>query len=349
MKLLFLILLLLASISFGQSSMLLLMDDGISRPKNIKLFSDTSKIQIAANVTWLIDENGDTLVDGDGNYLYTIVDNGYADSLRIFRDTATVANPTNWIASMDYYAVYNDTPLVGIYNYRFVAKKGNLFSDTSEVFSGTAYAPIVNPTPPSTDLELYFVGDQELTTSGWGDQSGNNRDMTFYNAPTITENAINGISGVLFNGTNEYGKTGNFTLNHPLFIYMMIKPIVNTSGRYIADGTTETTMIISFRGGTSWRLTTNVGNSANNTELTVGSYQVLRADFNGNSSKLQINNGTINVGFLSGSNNPGGFTLAGSQGGLALANIEVACILVYSSAPDDTAVKEFFTSKFGLP
>lgn len=132
------LLILLTSLTFGQSELLALFDDEpLNVPTEIKLFGAFDYIQIAANVTWTIDENGDTLIDENGDYLYTINDLNYADSLRILRDTATVAIPTTWIASMDYYGVYTDS-IVGVWNYRFVTKKGNLFSDTSAVFSSTA-------------------------------------------------------------------------------------------------------------------------------------------------------------------------------------------------------------------
>lgn len=205
-----------------------------------------------------------------------------------------------------------------------------------------------NILPPLTNLELYYAGDVGLSTSSWLDQSGNNRTMTFYNTPTIITGAINGIDAVQFNGTNEYGTVvDGFTLDQPTAVYLLVRVKTNTLGRFLFSGLVGAALAGAEMRGTDvyWRLDAPTSTGVPGT-LTLDTYVILRAEFNGASSKLQINDGAVTTG-NAGTNNPSGFTLA--TYGAAYANIEVACVLVYSAIPVDADVKAFFTAKFGLP
>jgi hypothetical protein len=166
----------------------------------------------------------------------------------------------------------------------------------------------------------------------WPDGSGNNRRLILNNSPTVGSDG-----SVLFNGTNQYGKTADFTLIQPETIYLLMKQVTWTGADYIFDGNavnsgamrqvSTTPRIDLFAGGQS---------SADNANLPVDTWGVVTGVINGASSITMVNNTlTSNSGALSG--DMSGFTLgARGDGAASFGNIQVKEVIVFPAAHDAT-------------
>lgn len=186
-----------------------------------------------------------------------------------------------------------------------------------------------------------------VTTSLWPDQSGNSRDMTLYNTPTV-----NADGSVTFNGTNQYGKTAAFTLNQPITLYLVVKQISWTVNDSICDGNANTDMRI-YQSATTpgIKLQANSAPLAENANLAVGAYGIVTGIWSGAASSLQVNATTATTGDP-GSNGAGGFTL-GSQGdGLGTySNIQVKEAILFAAAHDAgqrATVRNYLAARHGI-
>lgn len=164
----------------------------------------------------------------------------------------------------------------------------------------------------------------------WADQSGNGRDLTLFNSPTL-----NADGSYTFDGVNQYGNVvGGFTLNQPETVYLLFKQVSWTNTDYCCDGNSASTLTIQQITSTpSIRLLASESGAATNGNLAVGAYGVACGVFNGASSLLQVNMTTPTTGDP-GSNNAGGFTLGASAAWTAHANIQVLEAIVFSAAHD---------------
>jgi hypothetical protein len=167
--------------------------------------------------------------------------------------------------------------------------------------------------------------------SAWADQSGNGRNLvqnTGTNQPTLSAD-----SSILFDGVDNYLKTGAFTLNQPVTTYALMRQVSYTNNEYVIDGDTAASMLI-FQNGTEPQLSLYAGGIAgNNSDLVTGSYGVLAAVFDGASSLMQVNNGAPSTGGA-GAQNAGGLTIGASGGGTAFSNIQVKEVVVFPVAHD---------------
>lgn len=184
---------------------------------------------------------------------------------------------------------------------------------------------LTNPIPALVPA-AWFQPGVGVTTSLWPDQSGNGRDMTLYNTPTV-----NADGSVTFDGVNQYGKTAAFTLNQPCTYYIVFKQITWTLSDNVVSGVGANCSI--YQGATTPALTLYAGaGAAENTNLAVGSFGIAAAVFNGAGSVLQVNNTTATTGNTS-TQNPGGLTLGADNSGAAnYSNVQVKELIAFASA-----------------
>jgi hypothetical protein len=170
--------------------------------------------------------------------------------------------------------------------------------------------------------------------SQWDDQSGNGRHLKqATDGARPTKNADNSI---LFNGTDEFLKCDAFTLNQPETVYILFKQVAWTSNAYVHDGNGLATMLLQQHTTTpQLRAYAGLGVGPNaNTALTIDTYGVVSSVYNGASSSIQVNNGTVTTGDA-GASNAGGFTLAArATGDLDFSNIEVKEVILFAAAHD---------------
>jgi len=166
-------------------------------------------------------------------------------------------------------------------------------------------------------------------------------------------NQINGLPCVRFNGTSA-ALAATFTMPAAWDIFMMVKPIAWADGSAIVASRAGLTWA-AYQSGSSPNIVTynGVSNSTADTHLTVGSWALLEAWFGSSPNDyLKVNNNTATThAALSGS----GFTgiYIGSRAALTFkCNMDVAEILVYDAnlgTGDATAVRSYFTTRYGIP
>jgi hypothetical protein len=157
-------------------------------------------------------------------------------------------------------------------------------------------------------------------------------------------------NGILFDGLNDCLQ-GIFTYNQPEHIYLVFKQVTWTSGDRMMDGATNDSGSIT-QVSSSPNIRALAGSpSANNSDLALDTFGIMRCFFNGASSKLQIDSNTAITGNF-GASNMGGFTLGNRADGLLAGNIQVKeAILrkIADTASDDTAIFNYLKAKYGTP
>ena len=156
------------------------------------------------------------------------------------------------------------------------------------------------------------------------------------NAATITLNGgavINTSPSIYFDGSNDYLKTGPFTLAQPETVYFVGKQVSWTSGDYIFDGNSANTMALDQHTSSP---NTNISaptHVADNAGWVIQTNAVVTAVFNGASSALRINRGAAATGDA-GSNGANGFSVGSLGGAVNFGNIIASEILVFNTAHD---------------
>lgn len=205
-------------------------------------------------------------------------------------------------------------------------------------------APVsYNPLTNETGWALYLIGESELTTDAWGDQSSNNRDLAFYNTPSITSE--NGKATITLNGSNEFGKTSAFTLAQPFAIIMVFKEISKTGLGYV-DGESFQHLLVWTTDGANIALYAGITDSYIATPTIPWGIEI--AYFDGANSTNQFNNltGSGNVG----TNGLDGFTLGSFANGTSASNIEVGFVGVIANPTVEilTRIENYFKTYYGI-
>jgi hypothetical protein len=160
------------------------------------------------------------------------------------------------------------------------------------------------------------------------------------NAATVTINStgakparIIGSQQVLWDGSDDFLKTGAFTLDQPLTQIMVVKQVTWTSGDVFISGVDGTNECQIGQRNATPELQLYAGSLvAGNTGLAVATYGVVSAVFNGASSRLQVNLGTATTGDP-GAQNMGAVTLGAASGGSqGFANMQVKAAAVCTGA-----------------
>ena len=201
------------------------------------------------------------------------------------------------------------------------------------------------------DLLENITKDGSDFVSVWGDKSGNGNDLL---QAVGTNQPLWSANGVLFDGVDNFMED-SFTYEQPEMIYIVVKQIVWGTADYIFDGfITNGGVFRQKTGGASPQVEITAGALLleDLTHSVIGTFQIVRALFNGANSSLQIDDNAANTGVDIGSNDMDGFTLAraGSFAG-QWSNIEVKEVIlrkIADGATDQGVIYDYLESKYGL-
>lgn len=194
---------------------------------------------------------------------------------------------------------------------------------------------------PSTlpNLAAWFrkgVGVTEATglVSQWADQSGNSRHLT--QATDTNKPALQGDGSILFDGVDNSLVQSTFSYAQPETIYILAKQITWTANDRWFDSAVGGDRGIIQQFGTTPQIRIYAGAALGAVSLTLDTYGIVCAVFNGASSVLQLNL-TAPVTGNAGTDNMGSLRLGCPATALAnFGNIQVKEILMYSAAHDAT-------------
>lgn len=201
---------------------------------------------------------------------------------------------------------------------------------------------------------LWVDSTQNITKDGsnrvslWGDKSGNGNDLVG-NVDTDKQPTYSS-DGILFDGSTDYLKAVAFTLVQPEFIYIVVKQVAWSINKKVFDGDVANSGALQM-GTSTPNLIGRAGSSGDlNGDLAVGTFGIVRLLFNGASSTLQVDEGTV-ITSDNGTDDMSGFTLGASGGLSALSNIEVKEIIirkVADGAGDESAIYNYLSNKYAI-
>jgi len=143
--------------------------------------------------------------------------------------------------------------------------------------------------------------------------------------------------GVLFDGVDNWMMTAAFTLDQPVFLYMIVNPVSWTNADQILDGRTDQSGVV-LKVGSTPEIRMSAGSTAylQSTALTLNTFHVFKGLFHGASSRLTIDT-TASTDVDLATTAWGGFTLAARGGGAGRwSHIKVKEIILRKSADDST-------------
>ena len=233
---------------------------------------------------------------------------------------------------------------------------GQVISSTVSYATGPrTYLDVIND---GNTKGWYIAEVGDLTKDGtdsvsvWADHLGSGRNLL---AADNTKAQPIWITDYLdFNGAESTMKTGAYTFAQPVMIYMVLKQVTYTFSPpdYLFDGIVAgKTRIYQYE------ITPAIVASADtpsdgNSDLALDTWGILRALYNGASSKLQINTETAVTGNF-GSDYAGGFTI-GSYGDTPAtrnADIQVREIILRNKADaeaDQTLILNYLNTKYSV-
>lgn len=187
--------------------------------------------------------------------------------------------------------------------------------------------------------------DESNYVSQWNDNLLSGRDLYQANED---KRPIWQSDGVLFDGSNDILRSSAWTHNQPSFIYTVINQVTAAASRILFDGLANYNALQHFDGG----LRLYAGAALGKIFPTLNTYNIIRALFNGTSSKLILNNNTPVTG-NAGTVNPSGFSLGGqhNDGINRWSNIKVKEIIirkVADTSENETTIYEYLKNKHGL-
>lgn len=197
-----------------------------------------------------------------------------------------------------------------------------------KIYRCAIYSVIGGSTPV---FDANFTSVAEGATS-FTESSSNGATVTI-NSTGAKPAQIVGSQQILTDGSDDFLKTGAFTLDQPLTSIMVVKQVTWTAGDVFISGVDGSNECQIGQRNASPELQLYAGTLvAGNTGLAVGSYGVASAVFNGASSRLQINLNTATTG-NAGAQNMGAVTIGAASGGSqGFANIQVKAAAVCNSA-----------------
>jgi len=185
-------------------------------------------------------------------------------------------------------------------------------------------------------------------TTKWEDQLKSGHDLI---AP-LGEFAgpVQSGDSLTWDGSNDFMEV-QFTLAQPEEIYMVIKQVTHVDGAYIIDGYTPATGLLKqLNPSPNTAIYAGTGLSASNTNLTLGSWHIVRILFNGASSEFQVNATTAITGNY-GVASMDGIRVGAYSADVQLSNIKIKEIIVRKvadSAGNKTIIYNYLKDKYGL-
>ena len=193
--------------------------------------------------------------------------------------------------------------------------------------------------------ESSVTKDENNYVTAWADTLGNN-DITTYGGTPIWSS-----DGILFDGTNDYLKSGSIAVYRPAIVYICFKQITWTNGDYIFDGYSSDGGLLQQKNTTPNIRVYAGAVGADNSAMTLDTWGYAIMCSNSTSSYLIVNgttNGTENFG----TNNMNGITLAASSGASAFGHIQIKEVILRYDNLDSEAQRDsvvtYFTNRYGL-
>ncbi len=175
-----------------------------------------------------------------------------------------------------------------------------------------------------TDL-TQITKDSSNLVSAW--HSKGVADRTLLQATGTNQPLWVSPGTIRFDGIDNFLKTAAFTWKQPCFVYIIVKQITWTINDQIFDGNANYVGMIRQVDTTPGLKAYAAAFSAQDDNLVLNTWGIIRVLFNGASSKFTIDNNTPNTGNF-GASNMGGFTLGSRASGTNFwSNIEVADII----------------------
>lgn len=195
-------------------------------------------------------------------------------------------------------------------------------------------------------LALHFSPPAYTSGATLVDQSSNAATITNAGAAVIVDQVMG-----YGDGSNDYFKSGPFSLVQPNIRYVVGSQVTWTVNDYLWDGGSLNTEAAFQVTGTPKIQIYAGGFSSDNASWALKTRAVVRAAYNGASSGLAINNGS-SVGAASvGSNAANGFTFAAPGDGTVPANVTFSEVLVRSIADDSSTqvgIAQFLLRKWRI-
>jgi len=172
------------------------------------------------------------------------------------------------------------------------------------------------------------------------------------NNPTAISNGLDGHTTIRFDGTSDYLKD-TITIAQPVTYYLVMKQITWTDGDNIIGGGGDATLLRQRTSTPNLSIYSGVGWTANNTDLAVDTWAIVRVVFNGASSSIKINNNIATTGNAGTAGATrfclGAYVVVSNEGISDYANIEVAEIIICQgtvSAEDDANIMAYLHKRY---
>jgi hypothetical protein len=196
-----------------------------------------------------------------------------------------------------------------------------------------------------TDMITKDAGTGEVSV--WGDKSLNGHNLL---QDTATRYPIWSADGILFDGSNDILKTATFVYIQPMKIYLVMKQVTWTINDVFIDGFANSTMWLYQRTATP-QICINAGSAiTNNSNLVVDTWGIVRALFNGASSKLQVGATVATTGDC-GAGNPAGITFGGNVNLTNWGNFQIKEAIfrdIADNATDEADIYSYLKAKYVL-
>lgn len=184
----------------------------------------------------------------------------------------------------------------------------------------------------------YVTKDGSNVVSAWIDLIGTN-DLT---QATSDNRPVYSSSGITFDGSNDL-LSASFTYANPQVVYIRFKQITFTNADGIFDGITDASMGL-WQNGSSPNLSLFIaGAVADNTDLALDTFGVVRVIYNPDGGSIRVNNETATTGGEVSTGTSGGFSL-GDSGAFGASNIQVQEVIlraVVDSSGDDELIMTY--------
>ena len=194
------------------------------------------------------------------------------------------------------------------------------------------------------DTSVGIVGDASVYA--WGDKLGG------INKLAVTSGALmpsySSSEGIMFDGIDDIISIASLTLNQPFTIYTVLKHISFPTGvneTFFSLNASPTVYIRNSNNGYP-EYTIFAGSGLSNYEPSEGKLQIMRTTFNGTSSKLRINNGTITTGNV-GTSNANKLDLGGYSN-FSQINVKELIVRNVADGSDEGLIYNYLNNKYGI-
>ena len=193
---------------------------------------------------------------------------------------------------------------------------------------------------------LYLNLDSNSYVSKWFDLSGNN----FHLNQLIADNQPRLVDGsVVFDGSNDYLKSNEFTaISQPFTVLIVCKIINYVVNRSVYDGNAYASNTLYMQPSANY-LRLYAGPTGSTVEADAGTNKVvIKTVTNGSSSSIQINNNSVITGIL-GSNLLRGITLGSRGDGSLNGNVAIDGFMLFNkvlSAAEEQKLKSYCSKRY---